>query len=140
MPTPADTRGDFSGSTRIIRDPGTAARTPFPGNLIPAGRLDSIGVKVAAFYPAPNVPGQPSGNANFRTNGSTKEPSDVYVGRLDHVFNAANRVYGRLLTSAGGPVDSPVWATPGTDPFHRTLSTAWDRLIRISIRLSGSRE
>ena len=43
VPTPAEVRGDFSASSRIIRDPAAAGRPPFPGNIIPTSRLDPIG-------------------------------------------------------------------------------------------------
>src|SRR5262245_19459819 len=73
VPTAAEKLGDFSGSTTTIRDPETAARPPFPGNRIPTSRLDPIGSKLASFFPDPNVPGQSSGNANFRANATTRD-------------------------------------------------------------------
>ena len=39
VPTAAMRAGDFSGATFVVRDPDTGA--PFPGNRIPAARLDS---------------------------------------------------------------------------------------------------
>src|SRR5262249_31999953 len=54
VPTPAQKSGDFSGLARPLIDPSTGQ--PFPGNKIPAGRLDPTGLAIAGFYPDPNRP------------------------------------------------------------------------------------
>jgi hypothetical protein len=55
--------GDFSALHPLL-DPATSAvaggvRTcqPFPGNRIPANRIDQISQKLLAFYPEPNAAG-----------------------------------------------------------------------------------
>jgi hypothetical protein len=63
VPTEALRRGDFSASPTLIYDPATGnpdgtGRTPFPGNVIPASRIDSIAKKLLAEYPMPNLPGE----------------------------------------------------------------------------------
>jgi len=119
VPTAAEKAGDFSANALVIRDPEAAGRAPFPGNRIPANRFDPIGRQLASFYPDPNVPGQPSGNANFRANGRTTDPPNNYVTRIDHAFRERDRVYGRFLASHGGQTDYPVWPTAAVDPVHR---------------------
>jgi Carboxypeptidase regulatory-like domain/TonB dependent receptor-like, beta-barrel len=62
VPTPEMKRGDFSASPNPIYDPATgdasgAGRTPFPGNIIPANRIDSIAANINARWPDPNIPG-----------------------------------------------------------------------------------
>jgi Carboxypeptidase regulatory-like domain len=52
VPTPAEKSGDFSGLGSPVRDPFTGQ--PFPGNRIPAERLDPIGLSIARLYPDPN--------------------------------------------------------------------------------------
>ena len=37
---------------------GRRSASPFPGNIIPANRLDQVGLNVASIYPLPNGPGQ----------------------------------------------------------------------------------
>ncbi len=72
VPTLAERQGDFSQTyytdangnpvLDTIYDPLSGppgSRTPFPGNIIPKTRLNPIGLKVAALYPAPNLPGDP---------------------------------------------------------------------------------
>ena len=68
VPTEAARRGDFSnyrdrnGNLIPIYDPLTTRpnpngsgviRDPFPGNVIPADRLDQVGLNVASIYPLP---------------------------------------------------------------------------------------
>ena len=54
VPSAAMRRGDFSELSAAIRDPLTGA--PFPGNIIPASRLDPISVNMLDYYPLPNQP------------------------------------------------------------------------------------
>ena len=57
VPTAAELRGDFSQTTRngalqVIKDPLTGL--PFPGNVIPADRLNSVGTQIARYMPPAN--------------------------------------------------------------------------------------
>src|SRR5438552_10255092 len=53
VPTVKLRMGDFSELSTPIYDPINAVRTPFPGNVIPANRLDPIAAKYVALYPMP---------------------------------------------------------------------------------------
>ncbi|MGH9659874.1 MAG: carboxypeptidase regulatory-like domain-containing protein, partial [Bryobacteraceae bacterium] len=119
VPARAETRGDFSSSRLIVRDPAATGRPPFPGNAIPASRLDPIGLQLAAFYPDPNVPGRGSADSNFRANQRNSNPANTYVTRVDHTFRERDRMYGRFLANLGNNLEGPIWPTPGTDPVHR---------------------
>src|SRR5262249_41092587 len=132
VPTVAERTGDFSANSTVIRDPETAARTPFPGNRIPTNRLDPIGAKLASFYPDPNQPGQGSGNANFRANATTRDNPNNYVARIDHIFREQDRIYGRFLAQTTDTQDGPTFAEVAVDPFRRARtglyynqSTTW---------------
>ena len=53
VPTAAMRNGDFSGTTLNLTDPQTGE--PFPGNVIPADRIDPAARKILDFfYPLPN--------------------------------------------------------------------------------------
>jgi hypothetical protein len=52
VPTAQERAGDFSASAVVLRDPLTGLA--FPGNRIPAERLDPVGARVAGLYPDPN--------------------------------------------------------------------------------------
>ena len=51
VPTLAERAGDFSLNPTPVLEPATAE--PFPGNRIPAGRIDATGAALAALYPDP---------------------------------------------------------------------------------------
>jgi hypothetical protein len=84
-----------------IIDPDTGL--PFPGNLIPAPRLDPIVQKQLPYQPKPNVavaansPGFP----NFNTIGFPKRINDwdQYNVRLDHHFSSNDVLYGTFSNS-----------------------------------------
>jgi hypothetical protein len=96
VPTEATRRGDFSdyrdrnGNLILIYDPLTSRpnpngtgviRDPFPGNVIPANRLDQVGFNVASVYPLPNGPG------NFDNYTSTVDRTvrdHSVTARVDH--------------------------------------------------------
>ncbi|MBI2687022.1 MAG: TonB-dependent receptor [Acidobacteria bacterium] len=96
MPTTAERNGDFSallsvGSIYTIYDPSTGvaqggriARTPFPGNVIPANRISAIAKNYLQYYVQPNQPGQPNGQANFLSNtDGERNRFNNTIGRLD---------------------------------------------------------
>lgn len=140
IPTPEEVRGDFSQSNRIIRDPAAAGRPPFPGNVIPASRLDPLGRQLAALYPVPNVAGRTSGSSNYLSNPSSEDPTNVFVARIDHSFSGNDRMFGRLLKSAGKTTEFGVWPLEYADPFSRrrensyvNLSGTWFHNVRPTI-------
>lgn len=110
VPTAAQRDGDFSqtfnsaGALSTIYDPatghnvnGTWVRDPFPGNRIPAGRLDPVGSKMANAYPLPNLalPGPVNWQNNYFSPLSTQYYFPNIVARLDHNFSQKWRIYGR---------------------------------------------
>ena len=61
VPTAAVRSGDLSASPTPIYDPFTgnangSGRTPFPGNIIPADRIDRTARQLLALLPLPNLP------------------------------------------------------------------------------------
>jgi hypothetical protein len=75
VPTEALRRGDLSAASTLIYDPLTgnpdgSARTPFPGNVIPANRIDPIARKIIDLMPPPNV---------RNANGSIPETNNYFV-------------------------------------------------------------
>jgi hypothetical protein len=122
VPNPEETRGDFSASTVAVRDPAAAGRPPFPGNVVPTSRFDPIGAKLASYYPAPNVSGRPSGNANFLRNQPVRNPNDNLVARVDHIFNEKSRVYGRFLSSNGRTRNLAVFPVEAADPYYQVFN------------------
>jgi len=110
VPSVAQRNGDFSqtfnsaGQLNPIYDPATGqlvngnfVRAPFPGNKIPADRLDPVGQKIANAYPTPNL--TPAGAVNWQNNYFSPLNTQYYfpniVARIDHNFDDKERVYGR---------------------------------------------
>jgi hypothetical protein len=101
VPTAAEKTGDFSallkaGSQYQIYDPNTGtasgstvARQPFPNNIIPPNRLNSIANNYLHYWPDPNVPGTPAGLNNFVSDPITHRVFRNNFGRLD--FNLSER-------------------------------------------------
>src|ERR1700691_473824 len=115
VPTVAEDGGNFSADSYIVKDPSTGK--PFAGNIIPVSELDPVGAKLAAFYPAPNVPGAPSGKGNFVANDPASTIVNDYVARVDHMFNDRDRTFGRFLAQPDHTLTASIFPTPGTDAF-----------------------
>src|SRR5438034_3420081 len=102
VPTPAMLRGDFSAllpDTRII-DPLTCPDPPFgaacqafPGNIIPDQRIDPVAKKVAPFFPAPNLAGDP----NYVVNPKLRRNDHQIQARVDHTFGPKDNLYVRYI-------------------------------------------
>jgi hypothetical protein len=77
-------QGDFSALLpgTVIRDPRTAARTPFPNNRVPADLIDPTSARMVRVYPAPNLFGP--GGATLLVNNYLHNP--VQTNRVD-IFN-----------------------------------------------------
>ncbi len=94
VPTQFVKSGDFSREGVNIRDPFTA--TPFPGNVIPASRINPVATKLLTLYPSINT-GSPDRRTlnNFRVNVPVSVNSDQYETRIDQTFNSKHMVFGR---------------------------------------------
>jgi hypothetical protein len=69
----------------------TFTRTPFPGNRIPASRIDPVALNLSKLWPEPNT----SGTVNFISNASATDAEQQATGRLDHLFSDRHRLFGR---------------------------------------------
>ena len=95
VPTARMRNGDLGEFTNLIYDPFTATgtagtRTPFANNQIPAERINAIAAAYAALYPLPNKSGTVG---NYFTNQLRPYDYNAGMGRVDHNFNPANRLY-----------------------------------------------
>ncbi|MBL8140719.1 MAG: TonB-dependent receptor, partial [Acidobacteria bacterium] len=82
VPTARMRTGDFSQLSAVIYDP-TAGRTPFAGNVIPAGRIDAIAQKFLNLYPLPTSGALVNNYTATRDRTQTANTFDV---RVDHRF------------------------------------------------------
>jgi hypothetical protein len=91
-PAAAMRLGDFSRAPVVIRDPLT--NTPFPGNIVPASRLNPIAVRLLEFYPEPNIPGAGLSNNYLDLQNHTTD-KDQFTGRGDFVESQKSFWFGR---------------------------------------------
>ncbi len=99
VPTDLERAGDFSQSLDLnnrlitVRDP--AANQLFPGNRIPASRIDPNGQALLKFFPGPNFLDRTiSGgryNYVFQTDNNTPQRTETL--KIDHHINSNNLVF-----------------------------------------------
>jgi hypothetical protein len=111
VPTEAERRGDFSntrdglGNLIVIYDPATTRpnpggagfiRDPFPGNIIPLGRMDPLALGLLKYIPLPNNPPDNPSNLN---NYVSQEPFPIAQNqvtlRIDHTLSKKLRLFAR---------------------------------------------
>ena len=91
VPTLDQRRGVF-GST-AIRDPLTGQ--PFPGNTIPANRIDPTSAAILALVPEPNQ----AGANNFFRVADITDDQDRALGRLDIHASQNDNIFARYIYS-----------------------------------------
>ena len=112
VPTAKMRAGDFSellalGPQYQIYDPATIRphptqagrfiRDPFPGNIIPANRIDPVAKRIIDYYPLPNQAATSDQRNNY-TNPTAVAYETYYTatGRVDHNLSSRHRLYGRF--------------------------------------------
>ncbi len=96
--------GDFSALLpgTVVRDPSTGL--PFPGNRIPAGRINALSRRIQErFYPLPNF-GDTSRlvSQNYRENKVRPwDPTTNITTRGDHRFSERDSLFGRFSFQRG---------------------------------------
>jgi hypothetical protein len=142
VPTVKQRSGDFSetrtsaGQLITIYDPlttrpnpaGGFIRDPFPGNIIPADRIDPIAKAILEHYPMPT-----SGNStqNFALSRSRTSATTPLVFRVDHTMGR-HRLFASYRQSNGqddSPTVSVAFPDPGTNGEAGTRAN--DRLSSI---------
>ena len=146
VPTLRERAGDFSdlvdssGNPLIIYDPATTRlnpgydssqptsarnlqylRDPFPGNEMPANRIDPVARKILNEYPAPNTNVGPYLTNNFFTTAQDRSKPDGAILHLDHSLNARNQVNFEGADSVGIH-QAPSWFGNDASPGGTTLA------------------
>jgi hypothetical protein len=111
VPTAEMIRGNF-GSINIY-DPAnveSGARVQFTNNIIPDARIDPVGRRLAALYPAPNQPGSVN---NYVANVSITDYADQLDLRGDHSFRSSDTMFVRYSWSDREITLGSFFAPPG---------------------------
>jgi hypothetical protein len=146
VPEPEMLRGDFSklvdasGQRIVIYDPATGRscpastdcpngwrRDPFPGNIIPANRINPIAAKILSFMPAPNTSRPDLGYARGNLFVSPSIAGDDFynvVVKIDQQIGNNHRMFVRYAANdrtedrnVNGVLNSP--GQDGQQPFKR---------------------
>ena len=101
VPTAAEEAGVITSTTPVI-DPGqfnasgvfvpSAPGTTFPGNIIPASRINPTSAAMFKWWAPPNGPGITN---NYSVNATTKPVLNQYIARLDWDASEKQRIFGR---------------------------------------------
>ena len=137
LPTPSEIGGDFSrsflsgtsGAVQTIYDPLTTTaagtRQAFPGNIIPAGRLNPIGLALARSYPAPQRERSGFGSNNYTAATSQYDRADQATFKLDHQLASWWRVNASYL-HYGSREPGEWWWGNNSSPDQWTLARKVD--------------
>ena len=134
--------GNFSQSANsngklvVITDPNSGA--PFPGNIIPASRINSVGQATLNYLPTPNyfpAPGSSDyNNYNYTNLGSAPHPVRDTVVRGD--VNLTSKLSGYFRWTSNHDEQQALyqgvqWVTSTTDPSKQLVKRShqpWRRL------------
>lgn len=145
VPTALERAGNFSQSVDlndrliVVRDP--VANTPFPGNVIPAARIDRNGQALLNFFPEPNFFDRAisRGQYNYVWQVDTDLPKHTESLKLDWNVNAKNTLTGGFnryredqTGAAGITTSSGNWPQLRKTYFTygNGLTSRWTRVIR----------
>jgi hypothetical protein len=169
LPTPSQLAGNFtntkttSGQLITIYDPATTVpngsgyiRTPFPGNIIPASRINPVSENIVKYFPTVNQPNSSTGVNDYTRSDGSHVRKNTASYRVDHYFSERNRVFVRysaddtpFIRAGVYGSDDPASPSAGTQAFGRrnsvvedtqTFSPTWLGTFRYSFtRLSNDR-
>lgn len=136
VPTAAFRRGDFSAFSRQIFDPltqrpqgNTFVRDPFPGNIIPAARLDPVGLNLLNLYPLPNLG---SGEVNnFLANPVRPNDGDRVDFKIDHTFSPMDSTFVRVSRGNDTLVEPSFLGDPAVGGGPGVPGTAEQPVIQV---------
>ncbi len=108
IPDPSVRTGNFSGLPVPVYDPDL--RSPFPGNIIPASRLDPAALKFLQLFPQPNVQGVYNARYGIWSNNwlraaSQSDGKNFGILRLDHNPSDRDKLFATFSQINEGPRD-----------------------------------
>jgi hypothetical protein len=128
VPTDLQKSGNFSQTTTssgaliTIYDPATTVpssttasgyvRAPFPGNIIPANRINPVVQNFLAYYPEPTLALSPTLGVNWSRNFNLDTLDPKWFTRIDQNFGDKNRLFFRF-----GYQDAPQKSPYANSPY-----------------------
>jgi len=130
VPSALERAGDFSqtrtadGRPVSIYDPlttrlenGQYVRDPFPGNVIPANRMDPVALALLQRVPLPNASGQT--NNLLVPDNARADRYDQHVFKVDQVVNANHRFFVRYARNKRTEVNDYAAFPPEASPWYQ---------------------
>jgi carboxypeptidase family protein/TonB-dependent receptor-like protein len=144
VPTEAERRGDFSqsidttGRAVTVVDPVT--HQPFPGNIIPANRIDPNTQKLLNMLPLPNRPGE-SFTYNFSRQETSENPRMNNLLRIDSRTSRNDTIWVTGRTFMSNQYGSEITAAPARWGFFNgaylfgdnSVNGGWNRVFNASL-------
>jgi hypothetical protein len=119
-PTPAMRAGDLSRFSTQIFDPatktlvnGVQTGTVFPGNIIPASRINPVSVKLMQYIPLPNLTTTALNN-NYQTPLGAPIDRDQFTQRIDWVQSEKSTWFGRYSWTDENQLNQGAYLNGGT--------------------------
>jgi hypothetical protein len=103
VPTAEQRNGDFSAAPASQWPIDPLTRQPFPGGVIPEGRISPNARRLVANYPLPNFSGS---GGNFQFNNDTAQDVDQLFVKFDLVQSANSQVSVNYLRDSFGGVQN----------------------------------
>src|SRR4029077_9034254 len=122
VPTPLERQGNFSqsvdssGKPIALKDP---LGTVFRGNVIPTGRMDPGALKILAYFPPPNLPGQAN---NYVTAANSPDSWDNFLFKVDQKLSAKDNVSIKTLQRWSTTINPFSGSNLGTFPSNTDTS------------------
>lgn len=91
----------YDPGRQITRDNVQYTRLPFPGNRIPAGRLDPVAQEALRYYPPPNASAGPLFRNNYFVNSPETNTPNGMIAKLDQAWRERHRFSLELALSNG---------------------------------------
>ncbi len=144
VPSPAVRAGDFSGRAPLCdplsRDPlSGACGSFFPGNRIPAERLDPVATAFLAHTPLPTGPGEVQNLTSVET---LNRNIDQFSARIDQRLGTSDQLFVRFSTFDAlevQPFGTSVLQESLVPGFGRTLATETRNVAVSYTRAIGTR-
>ncbi|MGE0812090.1 MAG: TonB-dependent receptor [Vicinamibacterales bacterium] len=143
LPTAREKAGDFSqttdanGNLVVIYDPLTGdangnGRTPFPGNVIPANRINPVSRAILSYLKDPTLDVS-NGLSNFPATAEIIDRAQMYTGKLDHRFSDKVSLSGFYLYNK---TDEPCanYLEPGLNGPNRFIDSG-DYILRRRVHI-----
>ena len=146
VPTTRERTGDFSQSVNtagqrvVIYDPlttrvdpatGVLVRDPFPGNLIPSGRLDPVARNILRYYPIP-LRDVSDGRANLDSTADQRGYAAMGSIKLDHKFSDRTSLSGLYVTNKTSRTNENFWERgQGPNRFADPRDGTLDRRLHL---------